>query len=169
MLFNKYNNREAYWQRGKEIKWSNTVKLEHIRWEMGRKKVNNKGTISALLKYFGLFLYDTVLFCKGEVGTMCVRRLLGAGGNQEKINAWLSYFIKFSLDLVWDLRHDTIRADCLGLFHSEVVHISDIGHDIFNLNWKFRFNGWIQVEREAHNQAGTYCPWLLLLTSLTGC
>lgn len=54
---------------------------------MGRKKVNNKGTISALLKYFGLFLYDTVLFCKGEVGTMCVRRLLGAGGNQEKINA----------------------------------------------------------------------------------
>lgn len=39
---------------------------------MGREKVNSKGTIAALLKYFGLFLYDTVLFHEGGVG-QCVQ------------------------------------------------------------------------------------------------
>lgn len=42
-----------------------------------------------------------------------------------------------------------IRTDCLGLFDSEVVQISDIGHDIFNLKWKFTFSGGTDVEREA--------------------
>lgn len=46
-----------------------------IKWEIG-KEVNSKGTIAAVLKYFGLFLYDTVLFSKREVRAMCVRRPL---------------------------------------------------------------------------------------------
>lgn len=39
-----------------------------IRWEMERKKVNSKGAIAAVLKYFELCLHVTVLLCKGEVG-----------------------------------------------------------------------------------------------------
>jgi len=56
---------------------------------MGREKVNSKGTVAVLLNYFGLFLYDTMLFCKGEVGAMCVRGPLERKKktHQEKINA----------------------------------------------------------------------------------
>lgn len=56
-------------------------------------------------------------------------------------------FIKFPDGMVSLRRHGKIRADCLGLFDSEVVQISDIGRDIFNLKWKFTFSGGTEVER----------------------
>lgn len=47
---------------------------------MERKKVNSKGAIAAVLKYFELCLHVTVLLCKGEVGNVCKR----ATGKEKK-------------------------------------------------------------------------------------